>query len=110
MSEYKPISEVDFYEKYKPVINHLERKRQPKSVADEDIASYGGAMYETYGEDVEYIRSLCKEGKENLVWTITDCDGELIVQTGCWLINRIGYIVTENPWTERGVHVEEDWD
>jgi len=109
MSEYKPISEEDFYDKYKPVINHIERKKFGKDVADEDICSYGGTMYETYGEDVEYIRSLCREGKENLIWTIVDGDdGNLIIQTGCWFVNRIGYIVTENPWTERGVHVEEE--
>ena len=105
---YKPFTEDEFWNHYKPQINHIMRAKYPNTPED-SVSSYGGTMYETFGEEVEYIRSLCKEGKGNLVWTIVDCDGELVIQSGYWFVNRIGYIVTEKPWEEEGVHVEEDW-
>lgn len=104
---YKPIKEADFWNKYKPQINHIMKAKYP-NVQETEVSSYAGTMYETYGEEVEYINSLLKEGKENLIWTIVDCDGELVIQTGRWWVNRIGYIVTEKPWKKRGVHVEEE--
>ena len=106
--EYKPISEEDFYNKYKPVVNPIARKMFGSEIADEDVAPYGGAMIETYGEEYDHIRQLIKEGKIKHIWTVVDAEGELIIQTGHWFVNRMGYIVTEQPWEEEGVHVEED--
>jgi hypothetical protein len=109
--EYVPITEDDFYNKYKPTINHIERAKYPKNIEDVDVCSFGGTMYETYGEELEFILSLANGGKLKHVWTIVDGDnGEMIIQTGYWRVNRIGYIVTENPWEDEGVHVEQDWE
>lgn len=109
-TEYVPIKEEDFWGVYKPQINHLERAKYGPEVPDNSVAPWGGSMYETFGLEVEYIQSLIKEGKRKNIWTIVDADGELIVQTGYWFVNRIGYIVTEQPWEIEGVHVETDED
>ena len=102
------IKEDVFWNEYKPQINHIERARVDKSVADEDICSYSGCLYETYGEDIDYINSLVKEGKVKHIWTVLDCEGELVISSGKWHVNRMGYIVTEKPWSEDMIEVDED--
>lgn len=90
------ISEDEFYDEYKPQINHFERARQPLSVADEDVSSFGGCMYETYGEEVEYVLSLVGSGR---VVTIIDNDGDLYISSGYRLVNRLGYMILDKPYT-----------
>lgn len=108
MSEYKPIKENDFWNKYKPQINHIMKAKYPQ-YAETEVAPYAGTMYETFGEEVEYIRNLAKEGKIKHIWTVVDDEnGDLVILSGAWVINRMGYIVTEKPWTKEGVHVEEE--
>jgi hypothetical protein len=34
------------------------------------------------------------------LWTIVDADGSLYAVSGLHYVNRIGYLVTEEPWTE----------
>jgi hypothetical protein len=36
----------------------------------------------------------------NNLWTIVDADGSLYAVTGVHFVNRFGYLVTEEPWTE----------
>ncbi|GIV43933.1 MAG: hypothetical protein KatS3mg035_1056 [Bacteroidia bacterium] len=103
----KTITENEFLKKYKPQINHIMQAKYPQHNV-EDIASFGGIMYETYGEEYEYICQLIKEGKVNHIWTVLDADGELIIQSGYRLVNRMGYIVTEQAWEEEGVNIIEE--
>jgi hypothetical protein len=101
------INEDVFYEEYKPQINHIVREQVSKEYADEDICSFGGIMYETYGGELEYIKSLLNEGKHKNIWTILDCEGELVISAGCRFVNRIGYVVTEKEWEDESCFVEE---
>lgn len=55
----------------------------------------GGSMFETYGKDFEYVRSL----DERYVWTYLSGDGDCIVN-GLRFVNRLGYYVTELPWND----------
>ena len=51
-------------------------------------------MFETYGEDIEKVIKT----KERFVWTVTDGEGsKLYLQNGKWLVNRMFYIVCNNP-------------
>ena len=52
--------------------------------------------YETFGEDLEYVKSQPKE----LVWTLTDCGDGLYWVKDCNFVNRINYVVCLVPWTE----------
>jgi len=76
----------EWEEKYKPITNHLD-----------DNASLGGVMFETYGEELEFVRAQTNKN----IWTYQDGDeGSLIITSGFRLIDRIGYVITEVPWEE----------
>lgn len=51
-------------------------------------------MFETYGDELAYV----KAQPRNHVWTLLDCDGELVICAGYHFVNRIGYFITEVPW------------
>ncbi len=78
----------DFYEKFNPVKNHLD-----------DNASWDGCMFETYGEEVEYVHKVNDETPRK-VWTILDCDGFFYIGAGYHHVNRHGYLITEEEWTD----------
>ena len=96
----------EFFEKqYKLQINHFQRAKNHVSIADEDICSFGGKSYETYGEELDYIIEM---SKQNRVLTIIegdeddiDNDGEptavWYITSGFHHVNRIGYLVTKQP-------------
>lgn len=55
-------------------------------------------MFETFGEELEFVR----QQPDEHVWTWIDGeqgDGSYII-SGAHFVNRIGYFVTEKPWTE----------
>lgn len=101
------ITEKQFFEDYKPQINHIARKKADREWADEHIAPYNGAMYETYGEEGEYIMNK-NAISPNRIWTLLDVDGELIICAGWSFVNRMGYFVTEKPWTDINIEVENE--
>jgi hypothetical protein len=55
-------------------------------------------MYETYGEDWEYIKSL----DEHRVATLVDAGEKEVLLTGIHYVNRIGYYILSSPWTQEG--------
>ena len=68
---------------YKPITNKF----------DED-ASFDGTIYETYGEEVEFVIAQ----KNNKIWTLVDTsEGDMVIVNGYHLVNRIGYFITEVP-------------
>jgi hypothetical protein len=75
-----------FIETFNPQKNHLD-----------DNASFNGWMYETYGEELEYVFDLAK--KSNRVWTIIEGDDDtLFYASGFHYVNRLGFIVTEKEY------------
>ena len=95
MSEVKKITEDEFYEQFETVENHLDEN-----------ASYSGCMFETYGEELDYVFELSK--KEKRVWTIVETDSdERFYITGFHRVNRIGFLVTTEPYTEEMEVAEE---
>lgn len=85
--EVKYISWDKFVELYKPIENHI----------DEDA----GMFFETYGQEVEFVKSQPHEK----VWTMIDADDDFspAIINGMHYVNRINYIVTEvahNPYEE----------
>lgn len=55
-----------------------------------------GNLYETYGEEVEYIQSM----HPNFVWTLVSGDMCDLIVAGYAYVNRLGYYITENPWSD----------
>jgi hypothetical protein len=57
----------------------------------------GCCLVETFGKHLDYLRSI----PENRIWTVMDNDdGNPCISSGMSFVNRLGYIVTENPFTE----------
>lgn len=78
------ITEEEWEATYKPVRN----------VFDES-AVFHGTMYETYGAEFDFIIHAPK----NNVWTWIVGDGASHIVAGFHFVNRLGYFITEVPWT-----------
>jgi hypothetical protein len=105
------LTEDNFSEIYKPQINHIERAKQPSFVADSDVCSWNGTMYETYGREEDYVKQIALENHKR-IWTIVTCDddenGDSVVSicAGLHHVNREGYLITEKPWETGAEYVE----
>jgi hypothetical protein len=81
---FKEISEEGWIEQFRPIQNHIDTN-----------ASFGGAMFETYGDELEFVRAQ----DENRIWTYGDGDdGGTFIWSGYHIVNRIGYFITEVPF------------
>ena len=95
----KEITWDEFDEKYIPVKNHID-----------DNASYGGVMFETYGEEYDYVKHIT-ETEPLRVWTVLGDCGATDVVSGWHYVNRLGYIITENPADDDHIDViNEDYE
>jgi hypothetical protein len=112
----KQLTEEQFDKLFNVQINHIERANQPINIGDEDICSFGGCMYETYGEELKYVLEMAKlnrvvtiiEGEdvedENGEVDEVDEDGDVITHStifygsGYHLVNRIGFLVLDKPY------------
>jgi len=80
-----------FAQKYKPVKNHLNNS-----------APYDECMYETYGDEYKYIESISvNPNTSNKIWTICEEDGITFIQAGWHFVNRLGYVISEVPFTDK---------
>lgn len=64
---------------------------------------WNGTLWETHGAEFNFVRNQ----HENNVWTLVEEDGLMTILSGFHHVNRVGYFVTEVPWTEECV-VEVD--
>lgn len=65
-------------------------------------------MYETFGEELDYVFNLAKTTKR--VWTIIEGDDDtLFYCTGFHYVNRLGFIVCEVECTEE-MEIQLDTD
>jgi hypothetical protein len=88
----------DFIDTYKPITNHIDTN-----------ASFDGMMFETYGDEVEFV----KAQDENRIWMYGDGDdGGSYLWSGWGFVNRIGYFITEVPFPDNTtiqVRVSFNW-
>jgi hypothetical protein len=87
------MNEDEWYETYKPIKNHLDKN-----------ASWNGEMFETYGEEVEFVIS---QPNEN-IWTWVEAEGGTYLLSGYYFVNRMGYIICSVPWTEEAIEITID--
>lgn len=82
------LTETQFHERYTLEKNHLDSN-----------AAYDGFMFETFGDEIKYVLSKVPEER---VWTITECDEgkDWVVSAGYGIVNRIGYLITQEPWSD----------
>lgn len=61
----------------------------------DENAGYDGFLFETYGQELEYVLSQIENGT---VLTLIDCgDEERSITQGYHLVNRLGYFILEEP-------------
>lgn len=90
------ITEDCFDEQYKPLVNHLVKN-----------AAFNGCMYETYGKELEYVRSVAHNPKTaKRVWTILEADSKIFFSAGYHFVNRLGYLITKLPFENENLYVE----
>ena len=100
------LTDKEFYERYNPEYNQillkeLQNEEDTGSTLPEDLCSFGGCMYETYGEEINYIIDLINnQHKIKNVWTIIECEDTMYVMAGYHLVNRFGYLITPEEWKE----------
>ncbi len=66
----------------------------------DENASWDGTMFETYGVEVDFVKSQ----DPNKIWTLIDVDYGMSVVAGWHFVNRIGYFISEEPWTDANAH------
>jgi hypothetical protein len=83
MSNFIEMTEDEWYKTYKPIKNHIDTN-----------ASFDGYMFETYDEEVEFVKSQDPAH----IWMYGDGDdGGGYIWNGWHFVNRIGYFITEVP-------------
>jgi len=85
MSIETQISFDDWVATYQPQRNHLDGN-----------APWDGLMYETFGPEVEFIKTVASTSPDR-VWTLVDADGRSVIASGWHFVNRVGYMVTAVP-------------
>jgi len=84
----------EWYEKYKPIKNHLARGENRD-------------YFETYDLELGYVLGIA-DTQPKRVWTYVDGDGGTYVVDGYHLVNRIYYYITEVPYEGDGLEVQVD--
>lgn len=79
------LTEDEFFAQFKPIKNHL----VPET-------SYEGCMFETYGAELEEVKKALASNPLT-IWTIVSVDGEMIISQGYNFVDRVGYLITEQP-------------
>ena len=80
----------DWWDQYQPLDNQFQSR-----------ANYFVKMFETYGEELEFVQGQPVE----MVWTELD-DGTIV--NGYHIVNRMGYYITVKPWSEETVVEDEE--
>jgi hypothetical protein len=91
----KPMNYEQWESQYKPIKNTIAQD-----------APYGGAMFETSGLEAEAIK-LQHALEPRKVWTVhhAESGNDAIIAPGLHLVNRLGYLITENLWDDENLEI-----
>lgn len=81
------ITEEQFDATYSLLPNHLNPH------ASWVIGDGPGCLFETYGEELDFVRSQ----DPRTVWTLLDGDDGLCLVSGYDFVNRLGYLIATTP-------------
>ena len=98
MNNFIELDYDEWVDTYKPILNHIDTN-----------ASFDGMMFETYDEEVEFV----KAQDENRIWMYGDGDdGGSYIWSGWGFVNRLGYFITSVPFPENTtiqIRVSHNW-
>ena len=90
----KTINYNEWFEEYKPHLNHF------TSSPDND-----NFIFETFGEELKYV----KQQNNKNIWTeISRENEEFWIIPGYHFIDRIGFYITEKPWENENIQVNNN--
>jgi len=69
-------------------------KHKPVTTPITEDAPYDGCMYETFGEELEIVKKHANEQ----IFTLVEADGYTYACPGFHFVNRVGYLLVEQPW------------
>jgi len=101
----KVLTETDFFNKYNIEYNQVLQKELSKQEDNdqttiEDLAPFEGCMYETYGEEFERVKEVLAKSPKK-IWTLIDNNnGWFGIVAGFYIVNRVGYLISENEWSD----------
>lgn len=81
-----------WHNKYQPLVNPIMLEKYPNNPY---------YTFETYGEDIEYV----KQQDEHNIWTEVDGDEGCYILPGMHWANRINYYITVRPWEDDSIEV-----
>jgi hypothetical protein len=85
----------DWVDQYQPIENPFDKD-----------AGYEGCMFETYGEENEFVLDKLNR---NTVWTLITGDNEdSWVIPGYHIVNRMGFFITTKPWESTDIQVNDN--
>jgi hypothetical protein len=88
MTTFIEINEDEFQDRYPLVPNHFDPNAS--WTYDNNV----GYLFETYGEEVEFVRNQ----DQRCIWTLIDGDDDCqCLVSGFHLVNRIGYLISQKP-------------
>ena len=90
------ITEEEFIERFRPRPNHL----NPDAPLD---FGAGGCLYETFGEELAFVRSR----DAACVWTVVETGGRRCLVNGYRVVNRLGYVLCRVPVDDGAGYVLE---
>jgi hypothetical protein len=67
----------------------------PQQNKNTEDGCFNNTMYETYGNDIEFVMT---QPQQN-TWTLVETDNGETITNGFHLVNRIAYFITEKPWS-----------
>lgn len=82
-------------------VEEWDKKYAPIRNIFDDNASWGGIMYETYGDDLNLVLKY----DDRQLWTYIDGEAGTYLVTGYKLVNRIGYFICANRWEHENIQV-----
>jgi hypothetical protein len=106
--EIKKLTEEEFDSQYELIDNHIDTN-----------AGFDGKMFETFGEEIEFVREMSTQNRViTIVESDDDCeecdedDDECVPDmyyiSGMRLVNRLGFLITSEPITEE-FEVKIEW-
>lgn len=99
------LKEVQLTEEQFDELFHLKKNHFFENPED---CSFNGQMFETYGQEHDYIRKLTENPEtRRTIWTIieSDTNDNLYYLSGYHWVNRLGFLVTEEQ-VEEGIEYE----
>ena len=98
------IDSNEFYDKYKPIYNHITNKEFQEGQTESD--EIGVAQYfETYDEELQYV----KKQPNNKIWTLINAEGQDIICQGYHFVNRVSYLIASVAYREGDKEFFIDW-